>query len=79
MTKTQFPMIHLEFVTEVEGKKDYYFGSIRAMFTRFTAEQIGCTKGTLYAFGLEEDHPKTTPKAIIRKEYIFRQPQENKK
>ena len=37
-------VIHVHFI---HGRKNYYFGSVRAVFKRFSPEEVGCTEDHL--------------------------------
>lgn len=71
-------VIKVQFLTPVDGKTEYYFGSISAIYDRFTAEQIGCSKLTLWTHKLALDKPKATHKCIISKHIVSRKPQSKK-
>lgn len=55
------------------------FGSLAAIFTRFTPEEIGCTLETLWAAKIAPGSPKATSKCLVSKHYIIRKPQSKKK
>ena len=59
-------------VSFFEDDTNYYFGSITAIFDKFTNEEIGVTKTTLWSYGLAEDKPYMNKKCIIRKGTIHR-------
>lgn len=46
-------------------KKNYYFGSISAIFDHLTAEEVGITKETLLHAGLGREGVKMTDRAMI--------------
>lgn len=72
-------VIKVRFFNPVDGQIEYYFGSIAAMFERFTEEQIGCSQQAMWYHKLKPDKPKATKKCIITKHPIFRKPQKKKK
>ena len=47
-------------------RKDYYFGSISAVFSVLSAEEVGVTKSYLLHAGLGGGGTVTTKKAIIK-------------
>ena len=53
------------------GHKDYYFGSIAAIFTVLKPQQIGITPGYIYQIGLAEGTTYTNTKCIIRQAEII--------
>lgn len=71
-------VIKVQFLTPVDGETEYYFGSISAIYDRFTPEQIGCSKLTLWTHKLAPDKPKATAKCIISKHTLSRKPQNKK-
>ena len=60
--ETKIIHVHLIF-----KKIDRYFGSIRAIYTVFSADEIGITEETLMHKKLEKGSPITTQKAIIKR------------
>lgn len=66
-------IIHVHLVFE---KKDYYFGSISAIYTVLNEQQIGIKQSTLLHAGLADGDVKTTRRAIIRRSYLIRGGQE---
>ncbi|HPW66947.1 MAG TPA: hypothetical protein PLS84_07660 [Salinivirgaceae bacterium] len=70
VTKSQ--IIKVEFFLPVDGKKEYYFGSLAAIYERFSEEQIGCKLETLWAHKLAENNPKSTRKCVITRQNILR-------
>lgn len=71
-------VIKVQFFKPVDGQVEYYFGSIAAMFERFTEEQIGCSPQVMWYHKLTPDNPKATKKCIITKHNIMRKPQSKK-
>lgn len=66
-------VIHVHLIFE---KKDYYFGSISAIYTVLNAAQIGIKQNTLLHAGLYDGGVKTTQRAIIRQSHLIRNTQE---
>lgn len=71
-------VIKVQFFKPVDGQTEYFFGSISAIYQRFTAAQIGCNITSLWAHKLTPDKPKATDKCVITKHVIARKPQSNK-
>ena len=62
-------VIHVHLIFE---KKDYYFGSISAIYTLLSAEQIGMKQSTLLHAGLTDSGSVVTRRAIIRQSHLIR-------
>ena len=54
-------VIHLH----VDGE-DYYFGSVSAIYSMFTKEQMGISHGSLRNYGLSATKPYSNDKIIIK-------------
>ena len=52
--------------------RDYYFGSISAIFTVLTPEEVGASKNYLLHAGLSGGGTFFTPKAIIKQSTLIR-------
>lgn len=46
--------------------EDYYFGSVSAIYSIFTKDEIGIGYGSLRNFGLNSEHPYTNGKVTIK-------------
>ena len=55
--------------------EDFYFGCIKAIYTRLDHKQVGCRKYRLYQHGL----PYTNDKATIKRGEVVRMAQNKKK
>ena len=64
--------LRVQFFEPVDGKTDYYFGSIKAIYTMFNAQTIGLTIGSLYSRRLSEEAPVVTEKCRISRVEIRR-------
>jgi hypothetical protein len=53
-------------------RKDYYFGSISAVFDYLTEEEVGVTKSYLLHAGLSGGGTHVTKKAIIKQGTVLR-------
>lgn len=51
---------------------NYYFGSITAIFDRFTSKELGVSKSRLWSYGITESKPYKNKKCIIYKGTIQR-------
>ncbi|MFV0581451.1 MAG: hypothetical protein ACK5N4_05335 [Parabacteroides gordonii] len=60
--KKERTVVHVEYMD-----RHYYFGSMAAIYTMFTPEQIGIALGTLRNYRLNEHKPYSNDKCIIRK------------
>ena len=67
-------VIHVHITRPIEGTKrrDWYFGSISAVYTVLTAEQIGATKGYLLHAGLSGNGTVVTKYAIIKQSTLIK-------
>ena len=66
MEKVERTVYHLTINAE-----HYYFGSLGALFSRFTKEQLGVAYGTLRNFKIEKGKPYQNNKCIIRKDILI--------
>ncbi len=66
-------VIHVHLIFE---KKDYYFGSISAIYTVLNEAQIGIKQSILLHAGLYDGGVKATHRAIIRQSHLIRSTQE---
>lgn len=62
-------VIHVHLLFE---KKDYYFGSISAIFSIIDECTLGISKSYLLHAKLENNSHITTSRAIIRQSYLIR-------
>ncbi|MDE6860339.1 MAG: hypothetical protein K2J65_08000 [Duncaniella sp.] len=67
-------VIHVHLIHPVDGMKqrDWYFGSISAVYTVFTAEQVGASKGYLLHAGLSGNGTVMTKRAIIKQSTLIK-------
>ncbi len=49
-----------------DGRKEYYFGCLKAIYTKLTTEQIGVALSTLYQAGITAAHPYANSRCMIR-------------
>ena len=70
---TTSPFIRVHFYEpKADGKTDFYFGSLKAIFEVFTRDEIGCTLGSLYSMGFDENGRKTTKTCVIERSHLTR-------
>ena len=62
-------VIHVHLIFE---KKNYYFGSISAIFNTLTEEEIGITKSSLLHAGMTDGSCKVTKRAMIIQSHLIR-------
>ena len=67
-------LIRVHFFEPIEGKSDFYFGSVKAIFSMFTKEQIGCSMASAYSSALKVGHSRSTERCLIEKAEIVRSP-----
>ena len=58
------------------GRKNYYFGSISAIYSVLTAELVGMTKNTLLHAGLADGGCVMTKCALITQSHLIRNGQD---
>ncbi|MDR1129439.1 MAG: hypothetical protein LBK96_00465 [Prevotellaceae bacterium] len=54
------------------GKTDYFFGSLSAIFTNFAPEDTGCRVTRLWNLKITEEKPYNGRKCTITKELVVR-------
>lgn len=62
--------VHL-MVGKHDGRKDFYFSSISAIYTVLTAEEIGATKNYLLHAGLGGNGTVMTKRAVIKQSMLI--------
>lgn len=62
-------VIHVHLIFE---KKDYYFGSISAVYSVLSDVEIGMKQSTLLHAGLTDGGSVVTKRAIIRQSHLIR-------
>ena len=60
-----------------DGRKEYYFGSLKAIYTELTEEEVGCKLETLYGAGLSDGGCYANKRCVIRYVSVARVPQKN--
>ena len=72
-------IIKVSFFEPVEGKSDYYFSSLSAIYDLFSPEQVGCSLGRLWASKVRLDNPKVTRTCRISREPLHSKSQTKKR
>ncbi len=62
-------VIHVHLLYE---KKNYYFGSISAIFDVLSEEEVGITKNSLLHVGMTDGSCKITKRAMIIQSHLIR-------
>ena len=62
-------VIHVHLIFE---KKNFYFGSISAVYSKLTADQIGMKMSTLLHSGLSDGSSVVTHRSIITQSHLIR-------
>ena len=62
-------VIHVHLLYE---KKNYYFGSISAIFAVLSEEEVGITKNSLLHAGMTDGSCKITKRAMIIQSHLIR-------
>lgn len=62
--------VHL-MVGKHEGRKDFYFSSISAIYTVLTAEEVGATRSYLLHAGLSGNGTVMTKRAVIKQSTLI--------
>ena len=62
-------VIHVHLIFE---KKNYYFGSISAIFNTLSEEEVGITKNSLLHAGMVDGSCKITKRAMIIQSHLVR-------
>ncbi|MBW8524272.1 hypothetical protein K0U91_03455 [Chryseobacterium chendengshani] len=62
---------HVKLHEPIEGKADFFFSSITAIYNTFTAEQIGVARQTLYQQSLQPGDEYRTKFCVVKKEEVL--------
>ena len=62
--KVERTVVHVELLT---SNSHYYFGSLAAIYEKFSKEEIGISYGSLRNYGLSSEKPYKNKLRIIRK------------
>ncbi len=66
--------VHLTRPVSRTRQRDWYFGSISAVYSVFTPEEVGATKSYLLHAGLSGNGTVVTKHAIIKQSTLIRSP-----
>ena len=72
-------IIMVSFYLPIDGKKEYFFGSMSAIYERFTKEQIGCDVRNLWNCRIREGRPYKGQRCTISREPLYRKKRRDKK
>lgn len=73
-SKSQIVQVH--FFEPINGKTDYYFGSLKAIYAEFTKEQIGISLESLYTCRVSQEKAKVTKTCRIIRQEVTRMKQQ---
>ena len=62
-------VVHVHFI---HGRANYYFGSVRAVFKKFSEEEIGCCEGHLRAVLSSDASKYLNDKVLIIRSHLLR-------
>lgn len=68
----QCNIIKVAFHIPKNGRIDYYFGSIKAIYSVFSPAEVGCAIQSLYAAKLSRGGIKVTDRCVISKQEVVR-------
>ena len=69
MEKQEIKVVHIHLIFE---KKDFYFGSLSAVFDTLDEDRIGIKKSTLLHAGLTDGAVKYTKRAMIIQSHLIK-------
>jgi len=72
-------VIKVSFFVPINGKAEFFFGSLAAIYEKFTSVQIGCKIEALWGAKIGEGRPKATRFCIISKHTVYRKKQKSGK
>lgn len=75
---TSNKVVHLHFLSPVDGKHDFYFGSLAAIYDKFTSDQIGISYNSLTTHQIGNGGNYMNKICIINVGYIYRKRQERR-
>ena len=66
-------VLHVHLIQGLKGtkRKDWYFSSISAVYTVFTAEEVGATRNYLLHAGLSGNGTVVTKRAVIKQSTLI--------
>lgn len=78
-TKRKLFVIHVHFLHPVDDRTDYFFGNLRAIFDKFSPEDVGTTLTKLWNANAGKGFKVCTRMCTIEKVEVLRSPQKIKK
>lgn len=73
--KAERTVVHVELFAD---NSHYYFGSLAAIYEKFSKEEIGISYGALRNYGLSSERPYKNKLCIIRKGHLITIPKQVK-
>ena len=67
--KQERTVVHVEY-----NGQHHYFGSLSAIYTKFSPKDLGIALGTLRNYGLKEEKPYQNSLCTIRKGFLITMP-----
>ncbi|AZB23617.1 hypothetical protein EG339_02755 [Chryseobacterium bernardetii] len=61
------PIYHVKFNDPINGKSDYYFGTISAIYELFTPQQVGYSQQYIYKHAMKLGDELRTKYCVIKK------------
>jgi hypothetical protein len=74
----QAHIYRVSFKEPIDGKTDWFYCSLSAIFTNFAPEEIGCGVRRLWNLKITENNPYIGRKCTISKEQLIRKKHESK-
>ena len=71
-------VVHVHLTRDIRKKRDWYFGSITAIYSVFSEEEVGFTKNYLMHAGLSDGGTVISRNAIIKQSELIRATIDNK-
>lgn len=62
----------VSFKEAIDGRTDYFYGSLSAIYSNFTPEEIGCKLYQLWRHKVDENNPYIGARCTITKEHLTR-------
>ena len=75
---TKQHIYRVSFKEPINGKTDYFFSSLSAIFTIFAPSQVGCKVQRLWNLKITEERPYVGRKCTVTKESVMRKQQSEK-
>ena len=72
MATNTYTIFRVHFHEPRDNKQDFYFGSLKAIYSKFTPEEIGCALQSLYSAKIRFGNYKATEKCVVSKHEVVR-------